>query len=239
MILEGPLYQAQFIDRPNRFLIHVTRDGQHIACHLPDPGRLKELLVPGAEVWIRFDQKPGRKTAATAVLVRAESPEREDGPLVCLVSALPNRFVRELLEAKTLPGFEHHTLIRAEVPYHHHRFDFLLHDPDGTPYYLEVKSVTYVKNRVARFPDAVTKRGREHALTLASIRRKGWGAGIVFICQRTDAEEFRPMWDRDPQFARALADAAEAGVEIHCFTTIVRPESMHLSRKIPVYLPPE
>ncbi|MFQ6614221.1 MAG: DNA/RNA nuclease SfsA, partial [Fidelibacterota bacterium] len=167
------------------------------------------------------------------------SPARSDGPLVCLVSALPNKLVKELLESGQLPGYEQYTLVRAEVPYQNHRFDFLLNDPHGRPYYLEVKSVTYVENGIARFPDAVTVRGRKHAETLTALKRQGTGTGIVFICQRPDAVEFRPMWDRDPQFAEALTRAKEAGVELSCFTARVTPKSIQLSRQIPLYLPPK
>ena len=40
--------------------------------------------------------------------------------------------------------------------------DFLLENQSGDPFYLEVKSVTYVQNGVAKFPDAVTRRGLLH-----------------------------------------------------------------------------
>ncbi|NOZ75725.1 MAG: DNA/RNA nuclease SfsA [FCB group bacterium] len=230
---------TKFIDRPNRFLIRVQWNRRVVECHCPDPGRLKELLLPGAEIWIRPEQKAGRKTSATTVLVRAGSPDYPDGPLVCLVSALPNKFVKELLESGDLPGYAQYRLIRTEIPYQNHRFDFLLNDPDGHPYYLEVKSVTYVHNHIARFPDAVTLRGRNHVETLTTLKKQGTGTGIVFICQRPDAVEFRPLWDRDPRFAEALVRAAEAGVDLACFTTRVTPKSIQLSGQIPLYLPPE
>ncbi len=237
--MDGPLRPAIFIDRPNRFIVHVDLNGKRMTCHLPDPGRLQELLLPGAEVWIRENKNPNRKTSASAVLVKAGTPKRKDGPFVCLISALPNRFVKELLEAGKLPGFEKRKLIRPEIPFGDHRFDFLLNEPDGSPFYLEVKSVTFVENGIARFPDAVTKRGKNHAMTLATIRKSGSGAGIIFICQRPDAREFRPMWDRDPKLAKALVNAKEVGVEIRCFTCTVDPKSMQLSREIPVNLRPE
>ncbi|RMF08966.1 MAG: DNA/RNA nuclease SfsA [Candidatus Neomarinimicrobiota bacterium] len=234
MLLPDDLAPAIFVDRPNRFLIQARQGDRILACHCPDPGRLQELLLPGAELWIRPSASPQRKTEATVWLVRAPS-----GTLVSLYSALPNRFVGGLLRERRLPGYEGFTLIRAEVPWQHHRFDFLLESPRNRPYYLEVKSVTFVADGVARFPDAVTDRGKRHAFTLATLRKQGLEAGIVFICQRADAVAFRPMWDRDPAFARTLGAAADAGVDIHCFTTRVTRRKITLLQEIPVNLDPE
>ncbi|NIM52319.1 MAG: hypothetical protein GTN62_13575 [Gemmatimonadales bacterium] len=48
------------MDRPNRFLVRCRLDGGSVAAHLPDPGRLSELLVPGRRLWLRFEaeQRP-------------------------------------------------------------------------------------------------------------------------------------------------------------------------------------
>ena len=39
-----------------------------------------------------------------------------------------------------------------------HRLDFLLESDRGVPFYLEIKSVTFVENGIAKFPDSITKR---------------------------------------------------------------------------------
>ena len=48
MKIEGPLINAVFIERPNRFITIIEIGGKKHKSHLPDPGRLKELLIPGA-----------------------------------------------------------------------------------------------------------------------------------------------------------------------------------------------
>ena len=53
MNIEGPLVSGTFIERPNRFITLVKIDRKIVRSHLPDPGRLKELLVPGVEVLLR------------------------------------------------------------------------------------------------------------------------------------------------------------------------------------------
>ncbi len=94
MRIPGPLRSARFVSRPNRFLTVVELHGEPVEAHLPDPGRLKELLLPGANVWVRPASGPGRKTRFTLAMVEAPS-----GELVSVVTTLPNELVAEALEA--------------------------------------------------------------------------------------------------------------------------------------------
>ena len=88
------------------------------------------------------------------------------------------------------------------------------------------------------FPDAVTERGTRHALALAEMAGRGLRTGILFVCQRSDAKLFRPMWDRDPGFAQALVAAEKAGVEINVITAEVTPSSITYHSRIPYDLTP-
>lgn len=209
----------------------VEVKGEIVRSHLPDPGRLKELLIPGAELLMRpAPNESDRKTKYSTVMVRHE------GQLISLVSALPNRFVKESLQQDDLPMFKDFQYVRAEAASGNHRFDFLLNDPNGQAYYLEVKSVTYVENGLAKFPDAVTERGTRHANALAELVKNGTGAGILFVCQRSDANRFEPMWDRDPKFANALLRAKDSGVKVWCITTNVSETELTFEKEIPVNL---
>lgn len=233
MKIEGPLLKGRFLERPNRFLTLVELNGKTVASHLPDPGRLRELLIPGAEVFLRpAPANSGRKTAYSTVMVK------QSNTLISLVSVLPNRFVRECLENQRLPFLRDYRIHQREIPYENHRFDFLLTDSREQPFYLEVKSVTFVSEGIAQFPDAVTERGSRHARTLGVLSSRGIGAGILFVCQRPDAHAFRPMWERDPKFATALQEADRLGVKIWCITTNITEMEMTYSHEIPVNLAP-
>ena len=204
MNIEGPLVSGTFIERPNRFITLVKIDRKIVRSHLPDPGRLKELLIPGVEVLLMpASSLENRKTKFSTIMVRYK------GQLISLVSALPNKFVKESLEKNILPMFNNYKLIRIEIPYGNHRFDFLLNDHEGFKFYLDVKSVTYVRNGIAQFPDAVTSRGTQHVVALTKLRQSGIKTGILFVCQRDDPISFAPMWDRDPTFSKALFKASE------------------------------
>ena len=44
------LKKGIFLSRPNRFIAEIKYDGKVENAHVHDPGRLKELLIKGAEV---------------------------------------------------------------------------------------------------------------------------------------------------------------------------------------------
>ena len=101
---------------------------------------------------------------------------------------------------------------------------------------MEVKSASLVIDGSARFPDAVTARGRRHVLELAEVVNRGGRAAIVFIVQRPDAHELRPQWSSDPEFAQALVSAQQAGVAIYAYTCGLTLQAMWLEREIGVQL---
>lgn len=214
--LAGPLAEARFVARPNRFLVHARLGGgEEVAAHLPDPGRLEELLVPGRRIWLRpaprVGRGAGRKTAWTAVLVQTPAG---DG-LVSVDTTLPNRLVAAALAAGVLPELAGWALERAEAPLGRSRFDFLLAAPEDRRLVLEVKSVTLVEEGVGLFPDAVTARGARHLRELAELAgRPGWQAAVLFVLQRPDAERILAAPEIDPDFAQALAEARAAGVRV-------------------------
>ncbi len=231
MKIVGPLVKGTFVERPNRFITHINLEGTIVVSHLPDPGRLKELLVPGAIVWLRPTPKGSdRKTKFSTIMVEHK------GVLISLDSTLPNRFFKEAFN--TIPIFKDWEINRSEIRIKENRIDFLLNDPEGIKVLTEVKSVTFVENGIAKFPDAVTERGRQHADLLRSLAKEGKRTIILFICQRPDAIKFQPMWDRDPALSESLIMAQKAGVDIRCITTDLDLKEMTFKKEIPVNLTP-
>ncbi|MEE9166322.1 MAG: DNA/RNA nuclease SfsA [Candidatus Neomarinimicrobiota bacterium] len=234
MRIPGPLRDATFVERPNRFLTVVEIGDTQVESHLPDPGRLKELLVPGARLKVRKvfrENSSPRKTEWTTVMVKTGHQ------WVSIDSTLPNRFVASLLKGGDLPMFKGYRLVQTEIKQGHHRFDFLL-EKDGELMYLEVKSVTLVIEGVAMFPDAVTSRGARHMMGLMDLAESGFEAGALFVCQRGDVTLFRPHWNRDPAFAAALLAAAKNGVRVWAISAHVEPPHIRFRREIPYDLIP-
>ena len=165
MKIIGPLIKGKFVARPNRFLTDIEVSDRIVKSHLPDPGRLLELLIPGTNVWLRPAPKNSdRKTKFSTIMVEKE------GMLISLDTTLPNRFIKEELSKGSVPMLNGWSMIKQEYKIGNHRIDFLLNDPHGEDVFTEVKSVTYVENDIAMFPDAVTDRGKKHAKLLFKVK---------------------------------------------------------------------
>jgi sugar fermentation stimulation protein A len=228
MQIPGPLIEARLLARPNRFLTTVELDGMAAAAHLPDPGRLIELLVPGRRVWVRPETRPGRKTRFTLVLVEAPC-----GELVSVVTTYPNEIVAEALERRCITELAGWVTVAREHRWGRSRFDFLL-GRDDKRMLLEVKSVTLLEGTRALFPDAVTARGARHLRELAAARRDDYEAALLFVVQRGDARSVTAAREIDPVFAEALSVAHRAGVRLLSYKCRVTFEEAILTQPLPV-----
>lgn len=201
--LFGEVLHADFIARPNRFLVRCRLAGRAVTAYLPNPGRLKELLLPGARILLVDNgEREGRKTRFTCVAV-----EREGIPIL-LHTHKTNDAARHLVDLGAIPGLEGARVVRAEVTSGRSRFDFLL-DRAGEEVFLEVKSCTLVGDRVAMFPDAVTERGAKHVRELARMSREGTPTAVLFLVHWPRADIFMPDFHTDLRFAETLLDCRE------------------------------
>ena len=203
--------RAVFIDRPNRFIAHCEVDGAVETVHVKNTGRCRELLVPGAEVWVQESDNPNRKTRYDLILVQ------KGDRLVNMDSLAPNKLFREYVESGMFP--QKVTSIRSEYSHGDSRFDFLLDDD----ILVEVKGVTLEREGRAYFPDAPTERGRKHLRHLAEYARQGGQAYVCFVVQMEGIKTLSPNDATDPEFGAALREAQDAGVNIIGFNCRVVP----------------
>lgn len=232
MEIEGNLVRGRFVARDNRFRVTVEVAGRHVWAHLPNSGRLGELLVPGHRVVLVERPSPLRKTGYDLSLVEME------GRWVSVDARLPNDLVAEALRAGQLKPLVGYPVVRREVVHDRSRFDFLLEAEDRPPCLVEVKSITLVVDGLGCFPDAVTARGRRHLLELAEAVEAGYRAAALFCIQRDDAAGMRPHDESDPDFGRALRESARRGVEVYAYACRVEPGRVEISHRLPVYVEP-
>jgi len=224
------LLPARFLRRENRFRATIEIDGRPAAAHVPNSGRLGELLVPGALVWVSPASTSGRKTAYDLRLVA------HGDVLVSIDARLPASLLTEAWQEGRLPPFADCETLEREVRAGDSRLDLRLWR-SGEPCWIEAKSVTLVENGLALFPDAPTSRGVRHLEELIRLRSEKERAAVIFVVQRPDAVAFSPNASADSAFARTLCAAAEAGVEILAFTCQVSLMEIVLDHAIPVRLP--
>lgn len=181
-----------------------------VESHLADPGRLAEVLVPGARVWLRGPFGPSRKLAWSTVMGEVE------GVGVNLVASVANGLFPVMLGAGLFPEIATgETLVGldAEVAMGRSRVDFVAHTEEGS-WVIEVKAMDLKVGGRAMWPDAPSVRGLKHVRLLQARVARGEAAAMVFVAGRGDVEGFGPAAHVDPGFAEALADAVAAGVVV-------------------------
>lgn len=219
--------KGRFLQRPNRFIAHVeTEDGVQI-CHVKNTGRCRELLLPGAAVYLERSANPNRKTAYDLIAV-------EKGDLLINMDAqAPNRVFHEWAAAgHFLLGVR---AIRPEYRYGASRLDFAIEAIDGL-HLVEVKGVTLEEDGTAKFPDAPTERGVKHIRELTAAVEAGIPAAIFFVIQMAGADRFVPNDGTHPAFGQALRAAAAAGVWVLAYDCAVTPDSIEIRAPVPVEL---
>ncbi len=195
--------------------------------HLPNPGRMEELLHPGARLVLVRRKGENRKTGCEVLGVV------KGGEKILLDTRLSNDIAEEAIETGRISGLMGFSLLRREFNWMDSRFDFLL-GRRGLKCIVEVKASTLLEGSVALFPDAPTLRGRKHLLTLARACRVGYRACVVFMVHRTGASSFSVNSVTDPRFSQAFYDARTAGVEAYAYKCQWKGRSAKTAGSLPI-----
>lgn len=223
-----------FISRPNRFIAHVQlEDGQVVVCHVKNTGRCRELLVPGATVYLQEWDKPTRKTNFDLIGVEKQVEQGGAPILINMDAQAPNAVFREWAEeGHFVPDL---TRLRPETRWGNSRFDFYW-ETDSRRGFVEVKGVTLEENGHAFFPDAPTERGVKHLEELIACHGEGYEAAVCFVVQIAGVRGFSPNDRTHPAFGEALRRAAAAGVQILARACSVTTDSLTIGDEVPVLL---
>ncbi len=241
MHFQNPLISGRLTKRYKRFLadIEISDSGgpaREITAHCPNPGAMLGLAAPGSDVWISPARNPNRKLKFTWELIRVGEH------VVGINTSHPNGLVDEAIGAGRIPELDGYETRRREVRYgENSRIDILLEGPKRPDCYVEIKNVHLKRDTdpdtgLAEFPDSVTKRGAKHLRELANAVEDGARAVMVYVVQRGDCDRFRLADDIDPEYAEAFSDARLRGVEAICYACDVSPETIEISRPLPIIL---
>ena len=218
---------GRFLERPNRFIAHVETENGVQTVHVKNTGRCRELLIPGAEVYLAKGSNPNRKTAYDLIAVK------KNGLLVNMDAQAPNQvFAEWVLGGGFLPDVK---ALRREYTYGESRLDFCLETERGL-HLVEVKGVTLEERGEARFPDAPTERGVKHIRELQRAVENGLDATLFFVVQMENMHSVSPNDVTHPAFGTALREAAAAGVHVCAWDCAVTPDSLSIRQQLPVLL---
>ena len=220
--LELFLEDAVFEERISRFSAWVIWHGERVLAHVPNSGRLGELLRPGVRARVR--PGGGAKTACRLMMV-----EHEDS--WALIDA---HMTNDILEYAVQSGWlmDDPYDIRREVKFGQSRLDLGCRNAEGF-HLVEAKCVTLVEDKTALFPDAPTERGVRHLRELIRAQESGFTAHAAFFVQQAGAETFSANRTMDPAFADTLEEASQAGVRIHVIECVITEDHVVLCRKLP------
>jgi sugar fermentation stimulation protein A len=221
------LLKGKFIKRYKRFLMEVEVAGEIITAHTPNTGTMRTLLDKENFVYLEDSHNPKRKLKYTTQIIEfAEAAKKKvnsQKKRFCLINThLPNKLVREGIEAGLVESLVDFTTVESEVKYGeggHSRIDILLNHQDKTKTYIEVKNATLKASAgVCAFPDAQTVRGRKHLEELMREVKKGNRAVGFFMVSRNDCDKFKVAEKVDPKFYETYQEAKKQGVEFLAYT---------------------
>lgn len=233
MKFSTPLLRGRLIKRYKRFMADVELDdGQTVTAHCANSGSMLSVQDPGSEVWLSPASNPDRKLKYTWELIRVGDS------LVGVNTQHPNGLVADAVADGTIAELAGYASQRREVKYgKNSRIDLLLEAPARPPCYVEVKNCTLRRgDGPIEFPDAVTARGAKHLAELSDMVAEGARAVMVYLVQREDGEHFTIAADIDPEYARALKQATDAGVEVVCYRCRLSPEEIAVTAPVLVKL---
>jgi len=229
-----PLVEGRFVRRYKRFFVDVALpDGEIVVAHCPNTGTMKTCLEDQAPVWISPSTNPKRKLKWTWEVAVV------GGVAVLVNTALPNRVVREAIDAGRIPSCAGYGSVRPEVKYgsQNSRIDLLLSQGERPDCYVEVKNATLMLgDGVGAFPDAVTSRGLKHLEELAEVVAAGHRGLLLFLVPRSDTQRVVPADDIDPAYGAALRRVAAAGVEVEAWRARVTRTDVTITEPVPVVL---
>ncbi len=222
------IFECVFLKRLNRFVATVILDGKEIDVHVKNTGRCRELLISGVKGYLLKSDNLNRKYAYDLIAVY------KGDLLVNIDSQVPNTVVYNFLKSGKL--FPNIISIKKEVTFKSSRFDIYferyLEDGSIEKAFMEVKGVTLFDGDRALFPDAPTTRGAKHLNELVVAKEEGYGAYVFFLIQGEGLKTFESNKERDENFAKALENAYNMGVEVHCYNSKVEPCNITVKDKM-------
>ncbi|KAF0091345.1 MAG: sugar fermentation stimulation protein A [Fusobacteria bacterium] len=225
--MKNNFIEGTFQNRTNRFIAEVIVGNEVGIAHVANTGRCKELLVPGVKVLLNKNDNPNRKTKYSLNYVENK------GYWVNMVSVSANLAVYNSLIAGEIETIKNPYDIQREFCMPGTRIDIYCKN-EKMDVYIEVKSVTLLKDEYLQFPDAPTLRGVKHLDHLIELKRQGKRAIILFVAQHPLGQIFKANLENDPVFANKLKEAQEEGVEILAYMASSELGVLKLTNSLPI-----
>jgi sugar fermentation stimulation protein A len=224
MIFQTPLLTGEFLKRYKRFFADVRIGDDVLTVHVPNTGSLKSCLYEGSRCAYSPSNDPNRKLRGTLQFLKTPTS------WVGVNTALPPVLLLEAWEKKLIPHLNQYGFAKKEIKTSvETRLDLVFAPVEsqildkGKLHFVEMKNVTLAEGPTAMFPDAVTARGQKHLRELVRLKKKGFGAELVFVVQREDCSQLAPADGIDPEYGKLLRLAIDSGVQVNTYSCKIDP----------------
>ncbi len=224
-------FGVRILERINRFVVLVEREGKTLKAHNTNTGRLQEFLKRGKRAFCL--PKSGGKTDCRLFAV-------EDlGGFAVIDTSLQMRAFEEAFKRGLIPwlkpfewkGFKRNYRVGNSL------IDYIFKGSGGRELLLEVKSAAMrSEENLGMYPDCPTERGRKH---IRELLNRSDHSALLFICALPRVRGFKPNCEDDPEICKLLRLAKRKGITLRAISLHFDPERKALvleNPDLPVYL---
>ena len=238
MKFDTPLIPAKILKKHKRFLVDFTTDDSSDiqTASTNNTGPMLSCWEPGWNILLSQHDNPKRKYKHTLEMTS------NGKDWIGVNTILANRLTEEAILNGTIQELQGYTTLKREVKYgkdQKSKIDFLLSNSEEQCY-VEVKCTTYnpdSETGIAEFPDTRSLRAEKHLDELIGVHKQGCRAILLYVVSREDCHSFRVCKNKAPEYAKQIAEAANAGfVEILAYQCDVRPDEIRIQRRLPVLI---
>ncbi|UJF19645.1 DNA/RNA nuclease SfsA [Vibrio sp. SS-MA-C1-2] len=231
MYFSPPLQAAKLIKRYKRFLADIElENGEITTIHCANTGAMTGCATPGDTVWYSDSNNPKRKYPYSWELT-----ETQESAFIAINTVKANSLAEEAILNGVIPQLQGYDTLKREVKYgqENSRIDILLTNPERQDCYIEIKSVTLLKDQGhGYFPDAKTERGQKHLRELTDIAQQGKRAVLLYTVLHSAIKDVAVAKEIDPQYATLLGLAIKAGVEVIAYKAELSPSGVSLTHEV-------
>ncbi len=223
------LIKGKLIRRYKRFFTDVKLGQETVTAHCPNTGSMNGLLNEGNEVYLSKNNDPKKKLKYCLEIIKSRKK------LVGVNTHLANKIVQNAMKNHLIKELKNNYKVKSEVFFNKEtRFDFLL-EKKKQKIFVEVKNVTLFRDsNTAEFPDAITKRGSKHLLTLIDAIKKGYKTYLLFLVQIQHMEYFKIAKDIDIEYYKNYLIAKKAGVNFLAYRCNITPKKIYIEKKLKI-----
>jgi len=209
-------FEVKIVEKLNRFVVLVEKNGKLLRAHNTNTGRLKELLVKRRRAYCL--PKRGQKTDCR--LFAVEDPFG----FAVIDTSLQMKAFEFFQQRDQIPWLssKNWKLVKRNYRVGNSLIDYLFEEKGGKKLLLEVKSAALrSEDNYGMYPDCPTLRGQKHIRELLNRPSEG---GILFICALPKVKGFKPYCEGDREICFLLKEAKKRGVELKALSLHFDPQ---------------